>query len=481
MHHRARSIAWAAVGLMPLLGLGLGSLACSSTPAPAAPDDSAEGGSGAGGQGGKGGRGMGGKGGAQAGSGGIGAGGKSGGQGGDPGGGQGGTAAGGSGAGGQDTSPDAGADVAPPGADGPPVVVEPTDLAKFSSFKVLTMNTSATGANVMGNVDNFPVAVVLSATSFDFALAKEHGEDLRFSKMDGTLLPYAIESWDKAGKTATIWVSVDHVLGNNATQAIRMHWGNATAADASDTKAVFDTKFGFVGVWHLDEDGNNDPDGYKDASANEAHATGVMMAPGSRVDARVGKGTWLQNSAAAPKDQWIKVDTAKRASFNPNGKPLTVSLWALAKSFPNRSTIGGYETVISKGDTSWTLQRTGTTKNWETCVRTPAYHACAISKTPNATNTWFFFTIVFAQPNITLYINGARDAMDVDDGWEMGDQPLGLGQQTQSLNGKRNWDGILDEARIANVSRDANWIKLDYESQKEGQKFLTFGPAQQRM
>jgi hypothetical protein len=235
-----------------------------------------------------------------------------------------------------------------------------------------------------------------------------------------------------------------------------------------------------VGVWHLDEDGNNDPDGYKDASENQAHATGVMMAPGSRVAARAGKGTLLQNSKADPKDQWIKVDTDKRASFQTGAKPITVSLWALAKSFPNRSTIGGYETIISKGDTSWTLQREGTTSKFETCVRTPPYHSCAISKTNNAVNVWFHFSIVFASPTITLYINGAKDATSTDPNWLMGDQPLGMGQQTQSLNGKRNWDGILDEVRIANVARSADWIKLDYESQKEGQKLVTFGPVQMK-
>jgi len=277
-----------------------------------------------------------------------------------------------------------------------------------------------------------------------------------------------------------LWVKVD-VKGNDAAQAFDLHWGSAEAADGSDSKAVFDTANGFVGVWHLNEDGNNDPDGYKDSSANQAHATGVMMAPGSSVPGRVGHGTWLQNSAANPKDQWIKVDSDKRNSFQTGAKPITVSLWALAKTFPNRSTIGGYETIISKGDTSWTLQREGTSTHFETCVRTPPYHSCAISKTTTALNTWFHFTIVFAQPTITLYINGAKDATSTDPNWLMGDHPLGMGQQTQSLAGKRNWDGILDEARVANVGRDANWIKLDYESQKEGQKFLTFGPTQQRM
>ena len=44
----------------------------------------------------------------------------------------------------------------------------------------------------------------------------------------------------------------------------------------------------------------------------------------------------------------------------------------------------------------------------------------------------------------------------------------------------RQWDGVLDEARVLNVVKDEHWIKLDYESRREGQKFLTFGKTESR-
>jgi hypothetical protein len=469
-----------------IVALGLASVtACSAAQSPSADPMSGTGGSRSGGRSGQGGSASGGS---------SGSGGNASGGGGSSSGGSGGSASGGNATGGNGNGSDGsggagpGADAAATetgagGSDAPPSspgIPGPTDLTKYKYSKPVKLNTSASGANVAGMVDNFPVPVVLDATTFDFAQAKDHGEDIRFANADGSLLPYAIESWDKAGQAAAVWVKVAHVMGNNDAQSFLMHWGNADAADAGDSKAVFDTASGFVGVWHLNEDGNNTADGYKDSSANEAHATGVLMEPGSRVPGRVGPATRLSNSKEAPKDQWIKVDTAKRASLNTGPKPITVSIWALAKTFPNRSTIGGYETVISKGDTSWTLQRQGTGSKWETCVHTPAYHSCAISKSTNAVEKWFHFAITFANPTITLYINGVKDATATDQGWEMGDHPLGLGQQTQSLMGKRNWDGILDEARVANVARSADYIKLDYESQKEGAKLVSFGPVQMR-
>ena len=47
-----------------------------------------------------------------------------------------------------------------------------------------------------------------------------------------------------------------------------------------------------------------------------------------------------------------------------------------------------------------------------------------------------------------------------------------IGNNSSSLG--RAFDGFLDEARLMNVPKDANWIKLEFESQKEGQKFVTF-------
>lgn len=49
-----------------------------------------------------------------------------------------------------------------------------------------------------------------------------------------------------------------------------------------------------------------------------------------------------------------------------------------------------------------------------------------------------------------------------------------IGNQTQG-DVNRWWDGILDEVRVSNGARSADWIKLDFESQKADSKFLKYG------
>jgi hypothetical protein len=348
--------------------------------------------------------------------------------------------------------------------------------------RTLTLDTTPAGADVPDDVANYPLAVILDSARFDFSQARPDGADIRFFDARGRALPHAIEHWDPAAASAAIWVRLDVVEGNSRDQRIEMRWGNPGAADVGDSKAVFRRADGFVGAWHLNEDGNTAPDGYRDASEHEAHATGVGLLPGSRVDARIGKGTHLDNPAGQNTARWIRVSGEKARQFNPV-TPITVSIWALAYSYPIRS----YETIFSKGDTSWTLQRVaygpggGAQKiggqGYQTCVKTPPDHRCAYNFAGQAlvTRTWLHFMVVLEEPVMKLYINGRFNASESNGPWNKGDHDLGIGNQAQLLANRRQWDGILDEARVMHGARSASWARLDYESQREAPTLLTYG------
>jgi Domain of unknown function (DUF2341)/Concanavalin A-like lectin/glucanases superfamily len=339
-------------------------------------------------------------------------------------------------------------------------------------WRIITLDTTAAGANVTEDVTSYPLAVILDRNSIDFGQARPDGVDVRFFDTAGKSLPHAIETWDHEARRAAVWVLVPQIKASSADQSIIMRWGNPGAGDASDSKAVFRKEDGFVGVWHLDEDGNTTPGGYKDASSHGVHGTGVGMVPGSRVDARVGKGVHLDNPTGQDTARWIRVEGDKAAQFNP-GPPITVSIWANGYSYPIRS----YETMIAKGDTSWTVQRVqySSGQGYQACVRTPKYHLCAYDfKQGLVTKQWLHFMLVLEEPSMKLYINGELNATQNAGPWNKGEHPLGIGNQTQNLNGRRQWDGVLDEARVMHGARGPGWAKLDYESQKEGQTLLKF-------
>jgi hypothetical protein len=88
--------------------------------------------------------------------------------------------------------------------------------------------------------------------------------------------------------------------------------------------------------------------------------------------------------------------------------------------------------------------------------------------------------MVLDHPSQKLYINGALYDQTTGGTWRGSDEPLAIGSQSRYPNEGRHWEGIVDEARVMSVAKDAAWVKLEYESQKEGSKFLAFGATEIR-
>ena len=361
------------------------------------------------------------------------------------------------------------------------------DLGRWRHWRTVGIDTTAAGAGVAGDVSSFPLAVVLHPGNFDFGEARPDGADVRFSRTaGGGVLPSCVEAWDAAAGGA-LWVKLD-VRGDDVSQSFVMHWGNPEAAPPGNCREVFDTKEGFVGVWHLGEEGTAAEDAYRDATANEAHATGVNLEPGSRVPGRIGHGVRLEHA----RRQWLKLEGPKRRHFDLTTRA-TFSIWARAHGYFNRGEEGkalpGYETMFAKGDNSWRLQKFGI-RDWhkppadlvEICVEEPPRgDLCVVGKTDMAVGRWFHFVGVHDFPKVRLYVNGALEAEETFDvNWISGDYPVGIGNQSQFPEQGRFWDGVLDEARVLKVPKDAHWIKLDYESQREGSRLLRFGEPQER-
>ena len=114
-----------------------------------------------------------------------------------------------------------------PGQDKPVAAVAPYQSWLHSGS--LYLLTTPEGANLpaTASVEGFPALVRLHMDWFDFKQAKAGGEDLRFSTSTGAPLPYQIEEWDVVSGTASIWVRVPLIKGNER-QEIKVHWGKRT-------------------------------------------------------------------------------------------------------------------------------------------------------------------------------------------------------------------------------------------------------------
>ena len=131
----------------------------------------------------------------------------------------------------------------------PGAVLAVDDYSQWTYSKNIYLNTTSSGANVATNQMGFPALVRLTSATFNFLQAQDSGQDIRFSKSNGTHLAYQVERWDRSNQLAEIWVRADTVYGNNGSQYFTMYWGNSGAADSSNSSGrLSDDKRVFCGI-----------------------------------------------------------------------------------------------------------------------------------------------------------------------------------------------------------------------------------------
>jgi hypothetical protein len=344
--------------------------------------------------------------------------------------------------------------------------------------RTLILNTSATGANIAGDVLQFPILLRLNSGNFDFSQAKSNGADIRFAKNDTTPLPYEIERWDSASELAEVWVNVDTVHGNDSAQSIIMYYGNYSAADSSNGPAVFDTAAAFQGVWHLCEAGNSVA---LDATANHYDGTVYGMSDASSISGEVGKARGFNGSSS-----YITMPNTKNSKLNfPQDSYYTISAWVSLDTFDNAS-----HCIVSKGYYQYYLRSTyvkipsPTTPLWEfvefnenTKWRTLTF--------PTTGRQWTLLTGVKKGNSQILYCNGAfADSTVV--GYPNPSAPsrntsndLSVGRFFDTITlpspeGFCFFKGSIDEVRICSAARSLDWILLCYMNQRTDDRLVRF-------
>jgi hypothetical protein len=158
---------------------------------------------------------------------------------------------------------------------------------------------------------------------------------------------------------------------------------------------------------------------------------------------------------------------------------LSYSIWLNAKSHNVE-----YQCMFSKGEGDFRLHYFGKAEFYgnrhltESCLESSTRNdICPVNEasgTDVKPGSWFHVMAVHDHPNTTYYVNGKQEAkLSAPEAWKTdATRSITIGNNASSKG--RSFDGYLDEARLMTVPKDASWVKLEYESQREGQKFLSF-------
>ena len=309
--------------------------------------------------------------------------------------------------------------------------------------------TTPEGANLPASAseDGFPLLVRLRRDFFDFSEVKANGEDVRFSTSSGTPLAYQIEEWNAAQGMASIWVRIPAIKGN-ARQEIRVHWGQAGAASESSGAAVFNESNGYLSVWHMNGPVQDEVGTLESKDAGTTATAGV-----------VGEARHF-----AGKQGIFGGD--KIGNYPSGASSHSTEAWFRAEK-PNATIVG------------WGNEGGGRGSKVRMQFRSPPHlHVDSDFSDVNGQRTlprseWIHVLHTYRSGDGKIYINGVLD-----------------GSATPMLNIKNparlwiggwyhNYDfvGDMDEVRVSNVARSADWARLQYENQKPLQTLV--GPVVQ--
>ncbi len=307
---------------------------------------------------------------------------------------------------------------------------------------------------------SFPIAVLLSKSSFDYSKAQATGQDLRFVDSDDkTVLPYETELFDDGSGASVVWVRVPTIDAASNTDYIWMYFGNASAGSGQQAAQVWNN--GYTRVWHL-------AGGATDSTGNSAAGTvvGATAVPG-----QLGRGLTFDGMTA-------HVDVGAAADIdNLFAAGATLSAWMSPAGWGG----GGFGRILDKAASinaldgwGWELNDTGSggpdeamrfehgfgtgKAGWETAQGTlglGAFHHVAVSYLNTAT------TNVPAN-----YIDGARQTtttVTAAMGAAASDTAQELWIGNYSGDSSRGFDGVLDEIRIEGKVRSDDWIRAEYQ------------------
>ena len=304
--------------------------------------------------------------------------------------------------------------------------------------------TTPDGANLAAAASeaNFPVLVRLNADFFDFSQARSDGGDIRFATTDGAFLAHEIEQWNPSGGTAAIWLRIPLIQGNTK-QEIKMRWGSNDALNTSSGSAVFNADNGFVSVLHLD-----------DALTDSAGSTVPVNVGTTAASGVVGKGRHFMAG------QGINCGIDLQ-NFPIDSNPHSTEVWF--RDNATRNTLLGWGLSIPQGMVA--MQ-----------VASPPRLSMNCWGGGNVTGAstielsqWYHVAHTYKIGEARLYVNGVLDNSSTAGSMSI---PAPAQMFIGGFGNRYNFAGDLDEVRISNVTRSADWIKLEYENQKPTQTLV---------
>ncbi len=341
----------------------------------------------------------------------------------------------------------------------PPAGYTPWYNCAWTKRKNITIDK----AQVVGSLTNFPVLINFTLDSDLKTYAQTTGDDILFTKGDGTTkLSHEIELYQSGSGGLIAWVKVDP-LSSAANTSIFMYYGNSAASNQEDKTGGVWSNY-YQAVWHLRELGVGGVGEFKDSTSNHNNGQGGQTGanPPARVAAKIGYG----QSFTAASNQFIQVPDS--SSLQITG-PITIEAWINGSSWTDSG--GGNKSILGRQYLSG-QQDAYQIAVWPSASGSSTPYGFLtsgpVSGNTVTTGSWYHVALNLTSGGIAyLHRNGVRIATQASSSISIdsnrviiGGEENGAGTPVDQL-----FDGMIDEVRISNIARDSNWITTEYNNQ----------------
>jgi hypothetical protein len=314
-----------------------------------------------------------------------------------------------------------------------------TGSGSGSASSPLRQKTITIKPAIAGTHTDFPLWI--SLTDPDLAArALADGSDIHFVDASGPL-DYELQSWTKSSGRLDAWVRVPSLKSGTT---LMLRYGDATVAQPPDPPGTF---AGYQAVWH-----------FEDSLATTAvvdtrnlhNGTATALTTTDSVEAQLGRGINFSEG------------TDEIAFTNPlmGATPHTISLWI------NQRATTSNDCIIAMGTTMQNQARWFHSRYETATIATGFYTNDYTTANQDVIGDgWVHLAWVFEGPNrmTRIYRNGALVAGPFQHGSGINTQGTAgtIGNAPALYGTNMGLNATLDEVRISNVARSANWLAAE--------------------
>ncbi|MES2315849.1 MAG: hypothetical protein V4486_03935, partial [Patescibacteria group bacterium] len=274
-------------------------------------------------------------------------------------------------------------------------------------------------------------------------------------------MAWETETYMASTGAVNYWVNVTTLSHTSDTVFYMCYDNSVITTDQSNRTSVWDSNY--KGVWHLDDNAANTT--VAEATSNANTGTAAVNTSTKTVTGQVGTGLNFNGTSDV-------VDiTATLGGSLDLAVPVTIEAWVK----PSNISISAIETIFGRG-------QSGNNGYGENLGVTAHYNIGAMGG--GNTNTTGTYTL--AWHNYTTVTNGASSKSYID-GAADGSAPsitIPASSNTKAAIGasyttgnvlNRFLEAAVDEVRVSNVARSADWISTEYNNQSSPSSFYAIG------